>query len=215
MRFNPRIRPINIWPGTETKAPRSSPFRSTYLQTKELLAVELDALNAIESSPLIEMFVDPAGIYADGSKLKAHVKPYKPGVILSFVRRVYVPGPGPIGWKDQPLRYPCDAFDNWRDNLRAIALSLESLRRVARYGVFSVEQMANRLALPEPTGDDQKRTAAAVFLARHSGFNANEILNGKDLASAYREAAKRLHPDKGGDRDLWENLQLAKAIFSI
>ena len=46
-----------------------------------------------------------------------------PGVIVSFDSR------------HGPLRYATDAFTEWQDNLRAIALSLEALRAVDRYGV--------------------------------------------------------------------------------
>src|SRR5690606_24676973 len=46
-----------------------------------------------------------------------------PGVILSFDSKV------------GHLSYPCDTFTSWQDNLRAVALALEALRKLDRYGV--------------------------------------------------------------------------------
>ena len=37
--------------------------------------------------------------------------------------------------KHGPLKYATDVFDHWHANLRAIALGLEALRKVERYGI--------------------------------------------------------------------------------
>ena len=49
--------------------------------------------------------------------------PKGPAVIIAFES------------KHGPLKYATDVFDHWHANLRAIALGLEALRKVERYGI--------------------------------------------------------------------------------
>lgn len=59
---------------------------------------------------------------------------------------------------------------------------------------------------------------AAAFIALHSGdpnLGAFEVLQtwAECGASSYRMAAKRLHPDAGGDPQLFKQLQEAKEVL--
>jgi hypothetical protein len=115
----------------------------------------------------------------------------------------------------QDVSYPCDAFDDWQDNLRAIALSMESLRRVERYGVFKYDEIISRLALPSAEGKVSTRESAAAFMAQHSGVAMKEILFSDTARSAaYRKAAQALHPDAGGNTEEFVKLQEANKVLS-
>lgn len=210
-----KIQPIFQWVGTKTKSPRRSQFRQTYADTKKILHFELEKLNAIESTIVISMFIHQKDIRVDGN-LRANAKPYADGVILSFTRKKFV------GWRDGkavykniPLRYPCDVFDDWQDNLRAIALSLEALRKVERYGVFSYEEIVERLSLPSAEGNITTVEAAAEFIAKYAEFSVDEVLmNRSMMTQGYRKAALKLHPDHSKDMESeFIKLQEAKEIL--
>lgn len=219
MAFEIIIKPISKWIGTETKDAGNSQFRKTYADTKKILQFELAKLNAIESSVQLEMFVRPEDLLRSGVLLRAHAKPYKPGVVLSFTiisRRLRNKTTGAITNETKTLSYPCDTFNDWQDNVRAIALSLEKLRSVARYGVFKYEDMVSRLALPSAEGKLSDRAAAIAFLSSHSQYAADELTTSpENRRMAYLAAAHALHPDKGGSTEDFMKLQDAKRILNI
>ncbi len=212
-----QIKAIKNWNGEETKYPKRSTFRAAYNQTKKLLERELDHLDIRSDSLRIEMFVRPGEIRLDG-QLRADARPYKQGVKLSFdliTERTPIPGTNKDKIKIQPVTYPCDTFDDWQDNLRAIALSLQNLRAVERYGVMKFQDMVKRLALPSAEGKTSTPDAAAQILSKYSGFGVDAILSDKAVAkTAYQKAARVLHPDSpGGNQD--DFIALKKAYEAL
>ncbi|QDU33786.1 hypothetical protein KS4_18430 [Poriferisphaera corsica] len=50
-----------------------------------------------------------------------------------------------------PLQYPCDTYNDWRDNLRGIVKTLSAQRAMERYGaVRQHQQYRGWAALPSP-----------------------------------------------------------------
>lgn len=217
MAFQIKIKPISKWIGSETKRPGNSQFKQTYSNTKTILQNELSKLAAIDSTVQIEMFIRAEDLRADG-ELRASAKPFRPGVVLSFskVKRRFFDERSK-SWKNelQTLSYPCDTYNDWQDNLRAIALSLEALRKVARYGVFKYEDMISRLALPSAEGKLSDKDSALHFIAAHSSLKIEQLSETPWLKAAYFEAAMKLHPDKGGSNEDFHKLQKAKEILGI
>jgi hypothetical protein len=217
--LNIPIRAITEWPGKENTDPRMSPFRSGYSQTLDLLDDELTKAAAVDNSWVLEMWVDPREIRLDG-RLRASAKGvFKPGIIFKFSRftgRVMRrKSDGSTFNETQDIAYPCDAFTSWKDNLRAIALSMQSLRRVERYGVFKYDDIISRLALPSAEGSVSTRESAAAFLAQHSGVDRKEIMFSETARSvAFRKAALALHPDKGGNPEEFMKLNEAKKVLA-
>jgi hypothetical protein len=216
--LNIQIRPITTWPGTETKNPKRSQFKQTYKNTLELLEFELEKVDALKSSLVIEMWVNPRDVRLDG-QLRATARPVvKQGIIFAFTRLTKIHWSAERGCNvgtPQQISYPCDAFDRWHDNLRAIALSLEALRKVERYGVFKYDEIVSRLALPSADGSISTRESAATFMANHSGVSVKEILfSDTARSSAYRKAAQALHPDRGGDPEEFVKLTEANKVLS-
>lgn len=205
-----KIKPIVTWPGKENRYPKNSTFRKTYKTTVKELEYELDKASFVAGSCVIEMWVDQREIRKDG-QLRADARVQKPGIIFRFSRytgRVFNRPDGSRRRETQDVSYPCDAFTDWQDNLRAIALSMESLRRVERYGVFKYDEIINRLALPSAEGRTSTKEDAAAFIAQHSGFNMQDIIADPDArAAAYKKAAIALHPDRGGDNESFLKLQ--------
>jgi len=147
----------------------------------KLLDAELRHLKS--RACVVQLYVTEEQVGLDGG-LRGRVFPRKPGVIVSFES------------KHGPLSYPCDRFDVWRDNVRAVALSLEALRKIDRYGVTQTDEQYRgwqRLGMTP---------AWAELLARESGMQAADLLRSIDLRErAIRQALINTHPDHGGSAD--------------
>ena len=193
-----RFCPIVTWPCALTRSRGRSKFSASYNDTLRLLDRELRHLGA--RNIVIQLALRPEEIRIDGLP-RSGSRPSHPGVILSFDS------------KHGPLSYPCDRYADWESNLRAIALSLEHLRAVDRYGVTRRgEQYRGWTALP-PVATAMTNDEAAAFLARMCGDGAHPDLffRSEDaVKQAYRAAAFRLHPDRGGDVEEFKRLQDAK-----
>lgn len=208
--MNLSYRPLPvIWPSgerTDSWARKNSPFKAGWTNTLQLLERELRHLGVSwDDTVLVEAGYAPSEIRLDGQP-RANAHPTDPAVILSFQST----------WG--PLRYGCDTFTSHQANVRAIALGLEALRAVDRYGVTKRgEQYAGWKSLPAP-GAAESSTQHRDFLLRHAygmTLTAGVPPDTPTLSRAYRLAAQRLHPDKGGSREDWDQLQRAKAALGL
>ncbi len=197
------FRPIVKWPGKSTKVRTASRFRVTYGATLDLLDRELYYL--LGKHIVVELALGERDIRNDGLP-RAGAHPSHPGVILSFES------------KHGPLRYPCDTYTRWEDNLRAIALALQALRAVDRYGVTRIgEQYTGWKQLPGPLLTPPAMTVeeAAEFLTDGAGGWSVQVTT--DYAcyrETYRQLAARLHPDSpNGDAAAFKRLQEARAVL--
>jgi hypothetical protein len=207
---NLSIGPISEWPGALTPASQRkiAPFRvksGGYSRTRtplsattELLDRELRALRARHAEMLIAM--RPEDFRNDGFP-RAQAVASHPGVILSFDSSV------------GHLSYPTDTFTTWQDNLRAVALALEALRKVDRYGVTKRgEQYRGFLALEATPAQKSFPTAqdAAGHIRALSGERP-ELGDREGLSRAVRLAKRNTHPDRpGGSTDAFHNVTLAE-----
>jgi hypothetical protein len=193
-----RFVPIEKWPGEPRKHPRAGGFRATYSDTLDRLEYELDALKAKHT--IIEAYFHRSEIRNDGWPV-SNARPSKAGVVLSFTG------------KTGELSFPCDTYTDWQHNLRAIALALEALRAVDRYGVTQrAEQYKGWAKLP-PAADQMPAKEALAFVAIHSGIQPRDT---DSFAQAYRAAARKLHPDNSetGNNGQFVMLQQAKEAVS-
>lgn len=204
--FDWKIVPIERWPGEPTKSRQRSRFDSPWGSTMGLLADELRHLSAREI--LLQIAITKDDLRLDGW-VRANAYPSHPGVILTFESKK-------IG---RTLSYPCDTFDDWKANVRAIALALEALRKVERYGVTRRgEQYQGWAQLPPAGGSSSTMTAqvaARVLVdAARNGTTAEVILRDRDaFLEAYRKAAKRTHPDAGGNVRDFQVVSEAKGVL--
>lgn len=198
------VRPIVAWPGPESEEERKAPFRASFSKTTAQFAREMYAAGA--SNVVLEMYVRERDIRNDGW-IREDARPSKPGVVLSFVAE-----------RAGALRFPCDTFNNWQDNLRAIVLSLEALRAVDRYGVTKrSEQFAGWKALPATTVATLPAEAAALIVAEAAGraYNSGKILENWLVAQrALRVARNNTHPDKNaGESARWDAVDEARRVL--
>lgn len=167
----------------------------------DLLQRELRHLDATEPV-VIEAGYQPHEIRLDG-RPRANAKLSDPAVIVSFGSRL------------GPLRYAADTYHEHADNLRAVALTLEHLRAVDRYGVTKRgEQYQGWAALP-PSDEGMSAEEAELFIRHHGDGLAAPGRPLGSLKDAYRRAAKYLHPDAGGDPADWAKLDRARQAVRL
>ncbi len=201
------VRSLTTWPGALTPAGRrqSSPFSSTLTSTLSTLRTELSALSA--RHPVMEVAIPPEQFRLDG-RPRATARAEHPGVVLSLPTT-------DVG----PLRYATDRFVTWQDNLRAIALGLEALRRVERYGITRRgEQYAGFRALPPGTpmpGRSMDIDTAYTVVADAACVSLRSVrdASGDKLHDLYRQASRFTHPDAGGTTEEFQRLQEAMRVI--
>lgn len=205
------IQPLNQWPEKDTEERKKAPFKSPWTNTLTFLNYELDKLSARKVT--LSTMHSPEDFRIDGKLRSDTHAPAHPGVVLAFEKFE--------GWDDEgkqsryiEMRFPCDTFTYWKDNVRAIVLALEALRKIDRYGVRSGQQYAGYKALPAGSVP-MSPELAADFIARAAGMGnvpaiATSIIQNQVFAeTVYKTAAKAKHPDKGGDVEEFKQLESA------
>lgn len=224
------FRPIDVWPGTLTpeRSRQAPPFSARWEQTLDLLDRELRSLRA--KRVVLQLALSDADLRLDGLP-RATARPEHPGVILAFDST------------HGPLKYATDVFDDgtvtrhggrwesrarvsmpgWQSNVRAVALGLEALRKVDRYGITKRgEQYTGWKALPSGTPMPaamslEDAAELLVDLGEWGGERGDPdaLIADPEIARAYyREAAKRTHPDTGGDPAMFARVKTAYDLVS-
>lgn len=201
-----RVVPLE-WAG-KRRSPIRSRFRASNNNMMALLRRELTNLGA--SNVVIQAGFTREQIRNDGWP-RSSARTADPAVILNF----QVPKRGKDGkMGTDSYAYPCDKYDQWEDNLYAIALTLERLRSVGRYGVVrGGEQYTGWRQLPPGGGENEPNAAMSVedsarFLASLAGDleSWRTLMSDPEaLSKVYGSLGKRYHPDMPtGDRQTFE-----------
>lgn len=206
------VRPISDRSAFEGKR-QSSPFQSSWSSTEELLLREVRALAGRDL--VLELDVRERDLRIDG-RLRADARPSSAAVRVAFES---VHG---------PLAYATDRFPTWQANVRAIALGLEALRKVDRYGITKRgEQYAGWKALPSGSGGTSShmtREEALGVLGKWGRMRYDlpaipaEHVNTDPgvLASLYREARRGAHPDRNqNDQTAWDLVEHAARVLGL
>lgn len=195
-----QIEPLGDWGRAATKyrAPGTR-FTASWTDTMSMLTSEIGKLG-LRGAIAVRIDVQRGDIRQDGM-LYARARVGFPGVVVSFQSRY------------GPLSYATDAYDHWQANVRAIALSLQALRAVDRYGVSrSGEQYVGWRALesgaPAAFGSVDEAVRWLRSVVHLPG------IEGASVKLLLRHAAKELHPDRnGGDSSLWERYDQARQLI--
>lgn len=183
-----QFRPIDTWPAEPTRLRRHAQFSSSLGSTMKTLGAELRQLNA--KQVVVQIAMREPDFRNDGIPY-ANARATHPGIIIAFES------------KFGPLKFAVDTFTAWEDNLRAVALGMEALRKVDRYGVTKRgEQYTGWKALPQSTDPTQNMT---VDQAR--GY-LDDVWGGD-----VRKALYETHPDRGGDPDDFRKVQRARELL--
>lgn len=200
---------------------QQSRFDSTWSSTVALLSREIDQLGGRDV--VLEVDVPERGIRNDGM-LRADAKVAEPAVVVAFETRQH-----------GPMLYRCDRYavgsgtwargDSWQHNVRAIALTLEALRAVDRYGATETgQQYAGFKALPggQPIVPEAPTVTKDEAWSILGSFASTNIADLRDTASLdeirglHRKARSFAHPDRhGGDQSLWDQVEEAARVLGM
>lgn len=202
------VRPVSDRTLFTGKHQRSA-FDTPWTTTERLLLAEVRHLRGRDL--VVEVDVREDGIRLDG-KLYANAKVASPGVRVAFDSM------------HGPLVYGTDRFTTWQDNVRAVALGLEALRKVDRYGITKRgEQYTGWKALPSgsPAIDAPAPMTVDEAWSIIGSFGEGTIeeqrrVAPEGLARAHRKARSFSHPDRHeGDQSLWDQVEQAAALLGV
>lgn len=194
------VRPFDGPPPPEVG--ERSRFDSPWRSTIRLLARELEFLRA--SQVVLELAIEESQLRLDGMP-RAGARLAGQGVRLSFTS------------KHGPVRIETGEYGDWQDNVRAIALSLEALRAVDRYGVSKRgEQYRGWRQLVVSTGNPEDavvtRAHALEVIARSLGIEISEVSGSE---AEVRRALRKTHPDRSGDEVKFRMVVKAREVLGL
>lgn len=207
------FRPLELWTEKQTPAYRRRSrwaFKASWSSTLVLLGREMEHLRARKI--VLQADFREQDIRQDGMIRANARQPVFPGVRVAFDS------------KHGPLVYATDSCVFWQHNVRSIALGLQALRAVDRYGITSRAQQYTGWKAIEagPTAVPAQRpmtvAEAAAFIADRIDPNGTSSLHdalreGRAIEDSYRTLARRLHPDVGGDGDEFARLNEARRVL--
>lgn len=191
--------PLLDWPHPQVRHERSQ-FSARWPQTRDLLLKEADQLGA--TLVVIELDLTRADLRQDG-EIRANARLASGKVRIS------------LDTKHGPMRFACDRYHagalSWQANARAIALTMEALRTVERYGaVHTAEQYQGFLAIDgRPATGFSTADEALRWVHAKAGTEASAATP----RAAFRAAARLLHPDTAGAVGEWELLDQARQVM--
>lgn len=163
------------WPRTEQREPAL--FRVTAAQARSKLAQELRMLGATDIVISSNLELRRDGLPKAKSLQRS---PDDPGVAVYFEL------------DGKPRCIPCDRWTTVYDNMRAIGLTVAALRGLDRWGARHMVDAAFSGFDALPAGDTSGEAWWDVL-------GVTKDAPWADVRSAYLAAAKRTHPDVGGD----------------
>lgn len=207
------LRPLTGWPHEFTIERTRGRFDSSLTETLTLLDRELRMFQTANSGQIypdsvLQLALREQDFRRTDGMPRAGAVTEHPGVILNIQPR------------NRPaLSFPCDTFTHWHANLRAIALTLEALRKIDRYGVTQTGQQYRGWQAIEAKATDSaavdaacRMLAAAAWPNEHLGAQAEwapKIATDPEIGrNTYRKARQNAHPDRNdGDQTLWDTVE--------
>jgi hypothetical protein len=107
-----------------------------------------------------------------------------------------------FSYKGRAVCFACDRWDSLEGNLRAISLTINALRGIARWGTGDMVAAAftGFAALPAPAAQD----------APHEILGVSANATRSEIDYAYRRLAQQCHPDVGGSHEAMSRINTAR-----
>jgi hypothetical protein len=107
-------------------------------------------------------------------------------------------------YKDKDMVFACDKYHYTRENIYAIAKTIEALRGIERWGASDMMEraFAGFQGLPATASQSWRDV-----LNLHA-----PVISKDDVEAAFRQLARLHHPDMGGDRTKFEAIVQARSI---
>jgi hypothetical protein len=199
-----------------------SQFTTGWPSTLDLLENQIAYLGGDD----VRIFVDvPASSIRNDGMVKVGALTYSPGVVVTFETEKH----GELSYRsDRYVRGDATAYRNgsqvkkmvgdWQHNVRAIALGLEALRAIKRYGIADDDQQYSGFAaLPAGRGiaaSAMTSSSAQEILMKAAGMTGGWPTSGSDRAEVKKYAVRKAHPDRNeGDDTLWRPVEEAIRVL--
>lgn len=178
---------------------KSSPFSAKLTSTLDLLDREAFMLGA----DAVEVFTS----HLTSERLRDG-QPGRRGATVFGAVRVAL-----TSRKAGRLSWTGSTYSEWEDNLRAVALTMEKLRAIDRYGATHGEQYAGFAALPAGDGG----TRARAMIAEAAGVDLLGSVDGHLTdQQLVRRAIRATHPDVNeGDRSRYDQVVAAARDLGV
>lgn len=162
-------------------------YATPFADNQPLIFRELErALDELGATNVV-ITLDQRLKFDGGLSTAKDATPADPGVAIYFTRQ------------GREVCIPCDRYKTVIGNVRAIGLTLEYMRRMARYGTSEILDAAFRgfTALPESI----QLGGPSVARAWHEVLQLHPEADQEIIKSAYRKLSARYHPDAGATAD--------------
>lgn len=169
------------WPRARTR--RRGLFKpTTFEAARWRLGDELRKLGAVYGTVVISTNV---ALRLDGLPRSGGPRVEDPGVAVWFELALAREG------KRRNQVLACDVWERVEHNAHALALHVEALRALDRYGVGTLEQaFTGYVALPERASPEGWRSVL--------GLDPRGAITRETVTAAFRARSLRAHPDQGG-----------------
>lgn len=174
-------------PRTHAMRRRVSQFVIGFGRARDDLLRELDLLGARQV-----IISSNVPVRRDGLPLANASEPVDPGVALYFER------------KGKPYAIACDTYQKVRHNLRAIGVTVASLRTIERHG-------SSRMLEQAFTGF----ASLPAHMVEPSWWDVLEIspeASVQDIVVAHKRLAEKHHPDVGGTHERMARVNRARDV---
>lgn len=174
------------WPPGWPRTPRHKVKSSLYsFKSMARVRIEIDGqVRLLKGTDLI--LSTNIILRLDGAPRSGQKPPLDPGVAVYFKR------------KGNPLCFACDRWLTPEENLWAICLTIDALRKIERAGVSDMLERAftGFVALPAPP-------------SWWDVLGVSKTATPDEIKTAYRNLAKQHHPDAGGSVAEFQKVQAA------
>jgi hypothetical protein len=124
---------------------------------------------------------------------------------LPYTRQTMLDEPGVAVYftlKGEQKCFACDRWDLVKDNMQAIAKTIEALRGIERWGSSKMVEQAFRGFTPLPAPDQPKNWWTILGCGQNVTFD--------EMEAAYRSKTRLAHPDVGGSHAAMAELNAAR-----
>ncbi len=179
--MNPQHYPLQWphgWPRTEKSKRESGRFKTTLAGALENLRSQIELMGG-------------KNLVLSSNCTLGQSRPEDCGVVAYF------------NWNQKQLAVPCDRWSSVEANVQAIALTIEAMRGMERWGAkHMIEAMFTGFKL---LPSSNKKWNEVLGVSEHE---SSQI-----IVTRYRTLAKMCHPDAGGKREAWDELEQAYSDF--
>jgi hypothetical protein len=157
----------------------------TFIEAREALLSELLMVSDLRSAVISSDW----RLGARGAVLLGAPRPKDEAIAIYFTR------------KGRSYVMACDRYTRSEENMRSLTLALAAMRQLERHGggVMLERAFAGFLALPQP------KTCWEVL-----GLGTGVTSTAGDVQAAWRELARKTHPDQGGNHAAMAELNAAR-----